>query len=96
MSTEHAVLNHERLNYMGLRCYVVPPHAKMRLRDEVPVSDKFREAFNLWLIGFFGMADNPLVANGVVLINEKAGGAFMSQATYQELRRYLPYLGWQV
>lgn len=70
--------------FFGLRVFVQPSFPKMRLSPIVPVTEEFRQEFDLWLADFFGY--ECLVKNGEVIINEAAGFMVMNKYTLAQLK----------
>lgn len=69
----------------GVPVYVVPTTAvpRRKLSESVPVSDYFRDTFNDWLRGFFGVDHVSIVKDGEVL---KLGDAlFMRESTLRRI-----------
>jgi hypothetical protein len=52
----------------GLKIQICPTHIvpKIKLGDAAPVSDKFRAAFNAWLLDMFGTRDLSIIPRGQI------------------------------
>lgn len=67
----------------GLLVNVIPDQPKMRLSEDVPVSDACREETNAWMLEFFGTTN--LIPDGAFY--NLPGAVLMNPRTYAALKQ---------
>lgn len=69
----------------GYRIIVSQPMPKMRLAENVPVTQEFRDEINIWMAGFFGYQE-PLAKRGQVHVMEREKMMIAHPEDYRKLQ----------